>query len=1582
MNLLVDDVGTLRKHIKSPFRPSLNMAKKSVERYERDLYHESDLHGDSKPHASPSGFIQLLAIMMIPICVQCTKPPDLTAFSVNPVSVNTGTTGDTVMPKDYNYGQFGEYASTGERLFAGCSYTSVANGFKLWTKSGELKGVSQGLTYCRTIVLKDPLKIWMSTYLAYGRKIFTLQTIPSTSSIYTISTFWTYSGTNDYGVKGIDVPNSTYIVHAGFYNIIKIDVVNTFESLNVALQQRTEAVYDMMYLSSIDAFVVGKYYYSIPIVRRSDFSPIRNPAYTDGLLRIHFRLDNMRDDVMYAYSTGYWITKIDILNDPTNLLYLSTLYAGTYGAYNNILNFGPYQYVVTMPSWNAVARLLFINKISFTGFTNFASYITNSTNTMLQANFMGWDVDDGVLNDKYYFSYVVYTQHTNFQTYYLLVDNCTSRSAGSICDTCADETYRTNLTAGNLCIGTESFPPLHGIQTSTQSIQPCQRGCLNCLMDNTLCTSCDSGSNYELTSSNMCEPVSGYGWDSTNQILSLCTETGCINCSIAYQTCTACHLNYTISGSSCNLKSGLGFDTTNGGVRDCDSLGCTNCAQNYLVCTQCSIEYNLQIDNTCKVAISYGPNLLLGGIATQCQAQGCSDCSTDHTICNACYSQYVLNTSTLCYPKAGFGYDTNNGNRVRPCSIKGCNGCFTNYLTCSSCTTTYYQYIGSTCFLKSGYGYNTSDYSITTCQSKGCTDCMADFKVCVACGTDYDLLNEACAVVPGKGYDLADVNGLLIKSCASTGCLTCSSNYLICTSCGAFYDLLGGICRLKDGLGVNTTDNNAVVSCNSTGCIDCRSDYLLCTQCSSQYSVQPDATCDLAPGMGYDTSDLSIRKCFTVGCTSCKNNYLFCLACSENGTLTNNYCKPHPGFGLDSKTNSISQCNVSNCTDCADNYEECGACHSNYTLVNSTYCERKPCTHPACTSCPVDIDTCRSCDTSIGYVYNDDTCIIKPKDEMKLETAYYDLNDKIVKVRFLAQINQTIDFKKFEYVIEEKRSDYQENLELDKDISITTNDTSIFISFHQHIIADEAHLTIYNTSSKLIIDTSNTTEFKDFPLKIKGIYFYATNTPAQKAAEVSSQVVGGVSTTILIGAMFSNPPMALFMVKALSNLAFLSLLNTPLLVYPSLILTAVRKLSPIPFSYRNPMNRIDLNFGCQPNRVFEKKEVGCNILANYGEDLIVIYCTLLINVIISIICKTIINIISNKKSRSVSNINMVKSGTDSETKESKSQVILASIQKAYGVDYTINSLDGMQLEILSYCFINLVNSKTVWQQLIGVFISVKFVLYYALVEYLRFRLGVLIWKKIKMQSNTRIDSKSQEGDEIGDSELEKVGSLSKVVKLETMPFSRFGSCYTTYIVPKKMVQILMPLIGTLRNLLQSIAMVLTSNISTLQLGILLIIEILYLYYLISTNVKASRLEYYLDVSLSLMNISYIFITITSLSVTDRYAKEEILGATAALLLILMVVANMSYVLFTMASSLLKCFQKKKLTANQLPKNMKKVELLSPSKSSGETLSKNALKSEKMAGSKLNFRMKRKNIKKNPFEQINKDSMSLNVESNR
>jgi hypothetical protein len=735
-------------------------------------------------------------------------------------------------------------------------------------------------------------------------------------------------------------------------------------------------------IPSISALLSGKPTSgSVPILARVDFSTIKNPTWSTS--SYYFFVDNIDDKYLMMFP-GPCIRHFNRLtwNVNTDTIH-SDLDLSSYGSTNNILNFGPYQYVVTIPTVvSGPSNVLVISKTTFVviapvltiaGFA--AGHRSPHFGTLTE------------VGSKFYL--VVYDQAVkNFQSYYLTVDRCAVRDGSNVCTDCVDGLglYRVGTAPNNLCMTTAEFPAGYGIDTSQSELANlCSDvNCANCLTDRLICLLCNAG---RYLKTGLCyhptlTPIipDFFGANTVTGTADACQETHCKLCKATYTTCTGCDTGtgWYLDGTTCKhatlapvFPASKGPNTGTGLVVTCNEANCLTCSSTYLTCTACIAGWYI------KAGLCYHPTLTpiiadffgantVTGTADACQDTHCKLCKATYTTCIGCDTGtgWYLDGTTCKHATlapvfpASKGPNTGTG-LVVTCNEANCQTCSASYLTCSVCIAGWYIKAGL-CYhptlppiIADFFGANTVTGTADACQDTHCKLCKATYTTCTGCdtGTGWYLDGTTCKhatlapVFPAsKGPNTG--TGLVV-TCNEANCLTCSSTYLTCTACIAGWYIKAGVCYhptltpiIADFFGANTVTGTAD-ACQDTHCKLCKATYTTCTGCDTGTGWYLDGTtckhATLAPvfpaSKGPNTGTGLVVPCQDTNCQTCSVSYLTCSVCIAAWYLKTGLCY-HPNltpiipdfFGANTVTGTADACQENHCKLCKATYTTCTGC--------------------------------------------------------------------------------------------------------------------------------------------------------------------------------------------------------------------------------------------------------------------------------------------------------------------------------------------------------------------------------------------------------------------------------------------------------------------------------------------------------------------------------------------------------------------------------------------------------------------------------------------------------------------------------
>ena len=450
--------------------------------------------------------------------------------------------------------------------------------------------------------------------------------------------------------------------------------------------------------------------------------------------------------------------------------------------------------------------------------------------------------------------------------------------------------------------------------------------CLSCVNDYSKCTNCNFTQGYYLhqvdsqcyTRTEVLAKI-GQGVQPTGKA-NVCKVTGCLVCDDDFDKCTFCDVSngwYLPTGitsckqdSSVAIPSGKGINWLTSLLANCASTGCLQCKLNKEQCTACDKNNGYALDTVTRVCVNTFPagqgiNLVTGNL-DYCLVQYCTACANDYSICFACdtsFGYYFLDGSNECIHTSDMppfkGADLTTGT-IEPCTDIHCMVCAVDNTKCTRCDVNNYYYLdGSSCVnrndLPASKGADLSTGLVASCSSP-CASCQADITKCNTCPAgEYFILDTSSCSIPSGLPDNVGANPLIniVEPCKVLGCKLCRDDYRICTLCDVnsqiFKDDNTNLCvpgaLIPDFFGGDLIKGN-IRACEVRYCQKCQYDVTQCEYCNVQggYYMLGD-NCRPIPRLGqYRGVDLvtSMSKpCSVSHCVYCQRDYTVCEQCEE-----------------------------------------------------------------------------------------------------------------------------------------------------------------------------------------------------------------------------------------------------------------------------------------------------------------------------------------------------------------------------------------------------------------------------------------------------------------------------------------------------------------------------------------------------------------------------------------------------------------------------------------------------------------------------------------------------------------------------
>jgi hypothetical protein len=277
---------------------------------------------------------------------------------------------------------------------------------------------------------------------------------------------------------------------------------------------------------------------------------------------------------------------------------------------------------------------------------------------------------------------------------------------------CPKDTYL--FKPSNLCLEDSSFPAGTGIIPYTNQLGACKVArCSDCKSDFNRCSGCQTGfflDKKEGRCVSKDEIPIGFG-GSREGILVECRIAGCVNCLEDFTVCSSCRAGQYVdkSVSACisfaNIKPGTGIGQ-NREIQACTVQSCVSCAADNTRCEGCADNSFLDRQrNKCvsaaEIPAGKGPNERKELV--DCQVAGCQSCLQSSEVCEKCVvGKYLFQNTCVGVCPSGFVQDVSTSSCVRPttipdgkgpnpqglivaCQDSACLNCRNNFAQCKKC---------------------------------------------------------------------------------------------------------------------------------------------------------------------------------------------------------------------------------------------------------------------------------------------------------------------------------------------------------------------------------------------------------------------------------------------------------------------------------------------------------------------------------------------------------------------------------------------------------------------------------------------------------------------------------------------------------------------------------------------------------------------------------------------------------------------------------------------------------------------------------------------------------------------------------
>lgn len=767
---------------------------------------------------------------------------------------------------------------------------------------------------------------------------------------------------------------------------------------------------------------------------------------------------------------------------------------------------------------------------------------------------------------------------------------------------------------------------------------------------------------------------------------------------------------------------------------------------------------------------------------------------------------------------------------------------------CSQCYTGHYRNsskTGNICLLPSEFppklGINEANKLMSPCLEQGCYNCLTNYTVCVQCDWDSNnyLFGGVCSPLSTapEGYGL-DTNTKMIDLCTDTNCHLCQADRSICTSCLRVTRtyLRNGNCQTIDTLPLGFGVENATYTanlCKDTNCDFCRYDYTFCTSCTDNEPplVLYNGTCyknyEMPTGVGQDKDDYTGRVCSTVNCVNCSIDYLECKGCNRSesnlGVMDNAcvYCDPKELM--------------------ATVGEEC----------------TKICENPSCMLLLV----------GSRYNYHKTTATVKFSKYVSiasLNLLTVMLSDPWTNTN-ITMTNSTMDMSmKGDSIM----------------IKLSINDARYMGQLIINPIKkDDTPLKTAEAAGEL------SKPFLNFPIEVDSIFGYSStgtnvfNSMSQVSFE-ATRFVRTISTFILVtqGTLVSIMPAQLS-----SNILYLKLINGQAMMYPTMMFEYYVEDPQLPIvMLTNPFDSMTSESNCTiPPRFFER-ELGCNILTNFGVGTIIIFATLLINIAISAAFYVSYTV----------RINVHKSREDEEKikelRKSKGYRVMAWMTKYFGIRFFRIRMEGIAIELVCYSMINILSEFEQVALTFGAILSYVYIALYLISNIYTYMTIREIYPKLKEQQDLLKNANEAYI-------FPPTTTVNQVVNYHDLKYGHYDLFLMEYKANINPLLLYTPFIVLIRLMLIILCLFCFSRSGIIQVFCTISIEIAYTVFLFKSDVRVNKYEHLLMLFTQAGYIIYNFLSLLTYLPVGQNSKQLYIGFSMAAVIIAVTYVTLIYV---------------------------------------------------------------------------------------
>lgn len=495
------------------------------------------------------------------------------------------------------------------------------------------------------------------------------------------------------------------------------------------------------------------------------------------------------------------------------------------------------------------------------------------------------------------------------------------------------------------------------------------------------------------------------------------------------------------------------------------------------------------------------------------------------------------------------------------------------------------------------------------------------------------------------------------------------------------------------------------------------------------------------------------------------------------------------------------------------------------------------------------------------------------------------------------------------------------------------------------VIKLQTKITVYSASMKITADSSfspirsqsRLAGFSDFPIEIRsissGLPESLKNTAA--AAQSIGQAAGGTAAVASIALVAANPGAAFFITQIMATFVYMALIGGDFLVLPSRVLASLSSPELIDLGIQTKISSYVLPERCTASDILLDNEYSCNFLLNYGSGVVSLAVTFGVSLLVFSCFRWFQSAAHKPTPEAAISSTEIKSSQlsvgDEQPKYPRWSLgwALSGLNNAYGLHYSLMTLEAIPLELLTCVFIQLrYGDASSGAGKLGYFLASLLLLIYLgfLSALCLLAIQVRDQHTTKKNSGVRSDQPelgsfraqekpTQSQDSVlgsaiqpieGGSPVQKASKpteLKNLIEFDKLQLAPLSFVYEGFRGDFSSVVIFAPAAKILRGILLSCLVVVGSEWGLTQVLLVFFLEISFTSYQLVSQPKLSKLELGVDASSGILCALYSLGKAISFAEMSDEARQGKIGLVLSWLLIIYIAISMLYAVIILLISL-------------------------------------------------------------------------------